>query len=144
MSNTTHLKGVANMHKKWLFSILAVLLLLGIGGYFYHQSATPSLANHTAKQHVTISYQTKQVNRSKNITFTGSKTLLTLLKREPFNAQFTKDGFITAVAGIKQNPKRGQFWVYTVNNKQTSVSAQKLELHSRDKVKLELISYKAK
>lgn len=131
--------------KKWGLSVLTLLVAFSIGlGVYYHQHATSNASQVKQQTTVTISYQTKRIKQTEEVTYRGAKTLLTLLKQEPFSVQTTKDGFITAVAGIKQNTKRGQYWVYTVNNKQTSTSAAKLQLKAHDTVKLKLISYQAK
>ncbi len=50
----------------------------------------------------------------------------------------TADGFITEIDGRAQNQVKNQYWVYTVNGKQTSEAPADLKLHSGDRITFEL------
>ncbi|MGT2948256.1 DUF4430 domain-containing protein [Streptococcus devriesei] len=55
-----------------------------------------------------------------------------------------KGGFITAIDGLSQDKKTGRYWMFDVNNKLASKSADKIKVKDGDKIEFYQKVYKDK
>lgn len=119
--------------------LIALVLIIGgtLFGMQHWQSRTDAQTTQAkAERHVTMVVK----HDGKEKTLKKGETLLDLAqneKREP-KMSVTADGFITEIDGRAQNQVKNQYWVYTVNGKQTSEAPADLKFHSGDRITFEL------
>lgn len=83
---------------------------------------------------ITVTYVLKENNKTfsnKKIKLKKNSTVMQGLKKG-WKVQ-EKDGFVTSIAGKKQDDKKKIYWTYTVNKKMVD-AANKVKLHKNDKV----------
>ena len=124
--------------KKFTAFLLSFIMLLGV---FAPATTTTVQAKSTKTIKVTyVLKKNKKKIAKKTIKLKKGSTVTKGLKK---GWKVTdKGGFISAIDGHKQNNKKKIYWTFTVNKKQVNVSADKKNLHNKDKVVFTLAKYK--
>ena len=78
----------------------------------------------------------KKTVDSKTVKVPKKSKVITGLKKA-WKVQETK-GFITAIDGKKQNPKKKIYWTYTINGKWATKGVNQQKVANKDKVKFTL------
>ena len=102
-------------------------------------STSNSTAKKSAPKQIAVSYTLKEGKKtvdSKTVKMSKKGKVMTGLKKA-WKVQENK-GFITAIDGKKQNPKKKIYWTYTINGKWASKGADKQAVANKDKVKFTL------
>ncbi|MCC4499884.1 DUF4430 domain-containing protein [Limosilactobacillus reuteri] len=97
--------------------------------------------NNTQKNSNTIKVtytlkQGKKVVATKKTTLKKNDKVITGLKKN-WKVKEVK-GFITSIDGMKENQKKGIYWMYTVNGKKVNKLANQQTLKNKDKVQFTL------
>lgn len=130
-------------------SLTFALLILGatLAGCSGQTQSTDTASSETTISTTTAAKETaaitlvkdKQSFSDKKVSFEEGANLMDVLKA---NFDVTeKDGFITAIEGVKQDAGKNLYWVFTVNGKQVSTSAADTILKAGDKVEFEYAQF---
>lgn len=117
-----------------IFAIIA-FFTLALTGCSNNNSA-PKKAN---SNQISVNYTLKEGKKtvdSKTVKVPKKSKVITGLKKA-WKVQETK-GFITAIDGKKQNPKKKIYWTYTINGKWATKGVTQQKVANKDKVKFTL------
>lgn len=117
-----------------IFAIIAffTLALTGVSNV----NAAPKKAN---SNQISVNYTLKVGKKtvdSKTVKVPKKSKVITGLKKA-WKVQETK-GFVTAIDGKKQNPKKKIYWTYTINGKWATKGVNQQKVANKDKVKFTL------
>lgn len=117
-----------------IFAIIAffTLALTGVSNV----NAAPKKAN---SNRISVNYTLKVGKKtvdSKTVKVPKKSKVITGLKKA-WKVQETK-GFVTAIDGKKQNPKKKIYWTYTINGKWATKGVTQQKVANKDKVKFTL------
>ncbi len=117
-----------------IFAIIAffTLALTGVSNV----NAAPKKAN---SNQISVNYTLKVGKKtvdSKKVKVPKKSKVITGLKKA-WKVQETK-GFITAIDGKKQDPKKKIYWTYTINGKWATKGVTQQKVANKDKVKFTL------
>ena len=71
------------------------------------------------------------------LTFKDGDKLLTVMKE-----QMQKDGFVSAINGIEQEPANQKYWLFDVNGEMSPVGANQVDLKQGDVIDWKLEAFK--
>ncbi|MBW8009451.1 DUF4430 domain-containing protein [Lactobacillus helveticus] len=117
-----------------IFAIIAFFTLALTG--CSNNNAAPKKAN---SNQISVNYTLKEGKKtvdSKTVKVPKKSKVITGLKKA-WKVQETK-GFITAIDGKKQNPKKKIYWTYTINEKWATKGVTQQKVANKDKVKFTL------
>ena len=117
-----------------IFAIIAffTLALTGVSNV----NAAPKKVN---SNRISVNYTLKVGKKtvdSKTVKVPKKSKVITGLKKA-WKVQETK-GFVTAIDGKKQNPKKKIYWTYTINGKWATKGVTQQKVANKDKVKFTL------
>ena len=117
-----------------IFAIIAffTLALTGVSNV----NAAPKKAN---SNRISVNYTLKEDKKtvdSKTVKVPKKSKVITGLKKA-WKVRETK-GFVTAIDGKKQNPKKKIYWTYTINGKWATKGVTQQKVANKDKVKFTL------
>lgn len=117
-----------------IFAIIAffTLALTGVSNV----NAAPKKAN---SNQISVNYTLKVGKKtvdSKKVKVPKKSKVITGLKKA-WKVRETK-GFVTAIDGKKQNPKKNIYWTYTINGKWATKGVDQQRVANKDKVKFTL------
>ena len=123
-----------------IFAIIAffTLALTGVSNV----NAAPKKVNSnqiSVKKQISVNYTLKVGKKtvdSKTVKVPKKSKVITGLKKA-WKVQETK-GFLTAIDGKKQNPKKNIYWTYTINGKWATKGVDQQRVANKDKVKFTL------
>lgn len=118
------------------FTIVAFLTLVLTGC----SSNNSSNAKNTAKNQISVNYTLKEGKKTvdtKTVKIPKKKAKVITGLKKAWKVQETK-GFVTAIDGKKQNPKKKIYWTYTINGKWASKGVDLQSVANKDKVKFTL------
>lgn len=117
-----------------IFAIIAFFTLALTG--CSNVNAAPKKAN---SNQISVNYTLKEGKKtvdSKTVKVPKKSKVITGLKKA-WKVQETK-GFITAIDGKKQDPKKKIYWTYTINGKWATKGVTQQKVANKDKVKFTL------
>lgn len=126
-----------NNHRFSLFFTIVAFLTLVLTGCSSNNSSN---AKNTAKNQISVSYTLKEGKKtvdSKTVKIPKKKAKVITGLKKAWKVQETK-GFVTAIDGKKQNPKKKIYWTYTLNGKWASKGVDLQSVANKDKVKFTL------
>ncbi|EEJ71819.1 DUF4430 domain-containing protein [Lactobacillus ultunensis] len=118
------------------FTIVAFLTLVLTGC----SSNNSSNAKNTTKNQISVNYTLKEGKKTvdtKTVKIPKKKAKVITGLKKAWKVQETK-GFVTAIDGKKQNPKKKIYWTYTINGKWASKGVDLQSVANKDKVKFTL------
>lgn len=120
------------------------LVLTGI--VLFLAACSDSESNSSAKTsedfQVRLIVKTGSDKTDEKVSFKKGDTVMDVLKANYKVKE--KDGFITAIDGLSQDKKAGRYWMFDVNNKLASKSADKIKVKDGDKIEFYQKVYKDK
>lgn len=126
-----------NNHKFSLFFIIVAFLTLVLTGCSNNNSSN---AKSTTKNQISVSYTLKEGKKTvdtKTVKIPKKKAKVITGLKKAWKVQETK-GFITAIDGKKQSPKKKIYWTYTLNGKWASKGVDLQSVANKDKIKFTL------
>lgn len=120
-----------------LFLTIVAFLTLVLTGCSSNNSSN---AKNTAKNQISVNYTLKEGKKTvdtKTVKIPKKKAKVITGLKKAWKVQETK-GFVTAIDGKKQNPKKKIYWTYTINGKWASKGVDLQSVANKDKIKFTL------
>ncbi len=131
------------MKNKTLFTVLGIVLLLGVGVMLLPKIQTTQAPEVTSIQEKVISVKQTINNKTETVSQKKEATALELLQSTA-KVKMKGEGenaFVTVINGIEASESKKQFWAFYVNGKQAEVGAGSYILQDGDKIEWKLESY---
>lgn len=94
------------------------------------------------EKHVRLIVKTGSDKTDEKVSFKKGATVMDVLKANYKVKE--KNGFITAIDGLKQDEKAGRYWMFDVNDKLAPKAADKMKVKDGDKIEFYQKVYKDK
>ncbi|MEW4353377.1 DUF4430 domain-containing protein [Streptococcus pneumoniae] len=130
--------------KKWMFSILTLFVGLSLvacsnPNQTAHESKTSQSTSQAQTASLEIKFSTDQTS-SKEVDFKDGESVMDILQRNYKIEE--KDGLITSIDGVKQDPATNTYWMFDVNGELAPKGAKEMKLKNGDTISFYLESFK--